>query len=65
MRVHGGTTDIRANAVPTPGSFGGLENREEVIAKPSTNFGRHVLGIPGACPFKAGTALGRKCANEF
>lgn len=35
-KAHGGTTDAGANEVPTPGSFGGLENGEEVIAKPST-----------------------------
>lgn len=37
MTAHGGTTDARAHGVPTPGSFGGLENGEEVIAKPSTH----------------------------
>ncbi|HZR02825.1 MAG TPA: DUF4326 domain-containing protein, partial [Burkholderiales bacterium] len=35
MKAHGGTTDAGAHGVPTPGSFGGLENREEVIAKPA------------------------------
>lgn len=38
MKAHGGTTDARANEVPTPVSFGGLENREEDIAKPSLIF---------------------------
>ena len=36
MNAQGGTTYAGAHRVPTPGSFGGLENREEVIAKPST-----------------------------
>lgn len=37
VNAQGGTTCAGAHGVPSPGSFGGLENREEVIAKPSTN----------------------------
>ena len=44
MKSRGGRTDDGAHALPTPGSFGGLENREEVIAKPSINFGRRAEG---------------------
>lgn len=35
MKSHGGRTGDGGHGLPTPGSFGGLENREEVIAKPS------------------------------
>jgi hypothetical protein len=37
VKAHGGTTDAGAHGVPTPGSFEGLENREEIIAKPLTS----------------------------
>lgn len=37
MKSHGGRTGDGAHGLPTPGSFAGLENREEVIAKPCTN----------------------------
>jgi len=38
IRHAGAVSDRGANDLPTPGSFAGLENREEVIAKPRTPF---------------------------
>ena len=51
--AHGGITDAGANGMPTPGSFGGLENPEEVIAKPANKCGICGVGFrSGEIPYR-------------